>query len=105
MANEENQPPPVNNDADRSIHRVQLKVPPFWKKNPKLCFLQLEAQFSTSSISAEITKFIYVVAVIESDVLDYMSDLVLSPPTFNQYQAIKDRLIKQYSATDYENHK
>lgn len=103
MANETVQPPLVNNDNDRSIHRIQLKVPPFWKKNPKLWFQQLEAQFITSGISTEATKFNHVVGVIETDVLDFVSDLVLSPPTANQYQAIKTRLIKQFSATEYQN--
>ncbi|XP_037043632.1 uncharacterized protein LOC119079679 [Bradysia coprophila] len=90
--------PPVNN----SVQRIQLKIPPFWKKNPQLWFIQLEAQFTTTNITTEQTKFNHIVGVIESDILDYVSDIVLAPPARNQYQAIKARLIKQFTATDQQ---
>lgn len=104
MANENENSPPLNNNNsnDRSIHRIQLKVPPFWKKNPELWFHQLEAQFTTSGIRAEATKFNHVVAVLETDVLDFVSDLVLGPPAADPYQAIMLRLIKQFTPSDYK---
>lgn len=94
--------PPVDPVIGNLVHRIQLKVPPFWKKNPQLWFLQLEAQFTTSNITTEQTKFNHIVGVIDTDILDYVSDIVLAPPARNPYQTIKDRLIKQFTATDQQ---
>lgn len=94
---------PPNNPANGNhVQRVQLKVPPFWKKNPQLWFRQLEAQFSTSNITTEATKFNHLVGVIETDILDYVCDIILTPPAANPYQAIKKRLIKQFTVSDQQ---
>lgn len=83
-----------------NVQRITLKVPPFWKKNPQLWFRQLEAQFTTSKIVTELTKFNHIIGVIESDILEHVSDLVLTPPAVDPYKALKARLIKQFAATE-----
>lgn len=83
-----------------SVNRLQVKVPPFWKQNPQLWFRQLEAQFANSNITIELTKFNHIVGIIESDVLDHVSDIVLAPPINNQYEAIKKRLIEAFAPSD-----
>lgn len=83
-----------------TVQRVQLKVPPFWKKDPQLWFTQLEAQFSIASITTELTKFNHIVGVIESDILEHVSDLVRTPPTTEPYIKLKARLIKQFAPSD-----
>lgn len=97
--NDANAPPNTGNQQ-MTVNRIQMKIPPFWKQNPRLWFKQLEAQFATSCITVEITKFNHTVGVIESDVLELVSDIVLAPPTANPYKAIKDRLIKEFTASD-----
>lgn len=89
-----------NAQPQNIINRIQVKVPPFWKKNPQLWFRQLEAQFSNSNISSELTKFNTIVGVMESDILSTVSDLVLDPPATDMYKAIKARLIQQFAETD-----
>lgn len=91
------QQPPAQNPV---VNRLQVKVPPFWKKNPALWFKQLEAQFSNSGITEDLTRFNTIVGVIESDVLDFVSDIVLAPPATHRYQTIKERLIKQFTESD-----
>lgn len=62
----------VRNEAD--IARVSVKIPPIWKKNIKVWFLQVEAQFTTLGITNETTKFNHVVASLEADVVELISD-------------------------------
>lgn len=82
-----------NNDENRNISRIQVKVPPFWKQNPQLWFRQLEAQFAKSNVTQDLTKFNTIVGVVESDILAFVSDIVLNPPANNMYDTIKNRLI------------
>lgn len=91
------QPNVQPNVQQNAVNRIQVKVPPFWKLNPQLWFRQLEAQFANSGIVNDLTKFNTIVGVIESDILSSVSDIVLNPPAANQYNAIKQRLIKQFS--------
>lgn len=88
---------PILNNA---VNRIQVRVPPFWKLNPQLWFHQLEAQFANSNIVNDITKFNTIVGVMESDILSSVSDIVLQPPAIDRYEAIKRRLIQQFTDTD-----
>ncbi len=94
------------NNGDRqdqnnaSVSRIQVRVPPFWKQNHQLWFRQLEAQFANSNIVSDLTKFNTIVGVVESDILSSVSDIVLNPPAANMYEAIENRLIKEFANSD-----
>lgn len=93
----------VQSDTDqtnRAVNRLQIRVPPFWKQNPRLWFRQIEAQFANSEITRDLTKYNTVIGVVESDILTYVSDIVLDPPTRNRYVTIKNRLIKEFEDTE-----
>lgn len=81
--------------AASSIH----KLPPFWKENPKLWFMQIESIFGISGITRDDTKFQYVIANIDSNFLPHVSDILESPPSngTSKYQAVKDLLIGTFS--------
>lgn len=103
QANNNDQQNVVNNgnpQANTAINRIQVKVPPFWKKNPQLWFKQLEAQFANSNIVHDLTKFNTIVGVIESDILSHVSDIVLTPPATRMYKTLKARLIKEFTESD-----
>ncbi|XP_054720158.1 LOW QUALITY PROTEIN: uncharacterized protein LOC129229806 [Uloborus diversus] len=78
-----------------------LKPPPFWKSNPNLWFLRLEAQFSLVHVTADETKFNYVVAAIDSDILSSVSDIIVRPPDTNRYETVKKRLIDLHSESEF----
>lgn len=83
------------------IARVSVRFPPFWRADPELWFSQIEAQFITSNITQDSTKYYHAIASVESDVLAKVSDLVKNPPTTDKYNTLKKRLINQF--TDSEN--
>ena len=76
------------------INRMSVKIPPFWKTNPQIWFLQVEAQFAVSGITQDNTKYNIIIANIDSSVLNDVSDLLLNPPQENKYDVLKNRLIK-----------
>lgn len=87
-------------EENQEISRIAAKVPPFWKDNPVLWFKQLEAHFSINRITADQTKYYTVVGYLESHILAYVSDIVLSPPAENLYRTIKNRLINEFQDSE-----
>lgn len=83
-----------------TIHKISIRVPPFWKPDPILWFCQLEAQFAINGITADGTKFNTVVAHIESDILATVGDIIRNPPPKNKYDTLKNRLIQCHSDSE-----
>ncbi|GFV48742.1 uncharacterized protein TNCV_625291 [Trichonephila clavipes] len=89
------------NECDSNqISHVAVKPPPFWKHNPALWFVRLEAQFDLAKILNDATKFNYVLSAVESDISNSVSDLVLKPPENGKYEALKKRLIEVHSESE-----
>lgn len=80
-------------DPHLEVSRITVKAPPFWKANPALWFCQLEANFEMNRITSDKSRYFTVVAAIESNVLNQVSDLVLNPPATGLYTALKSRLL------------
>lgn len=113
-----NVPPPVNgqqvNDGQHQVndgqHQViddqhqanmaavtaRIQVPAFWPDHPDLWFHQIEAKFNLNRITAESTKYRWVVAGLEAkyarEVIDIISQVPLPP---NPYTLIKTKLIER----------
>lgn len=82
------------------VNSVQIKIPPFWKQDPDLWFRQIEAQFSTAGIRADLSKYNQIVGKLDSDILTSVSDIVKNPPDHNKYQTLKNRLTKEFTESD-----
>lgn len=87
-------------NAQPNINQVRVRVPPFWKQDPDLWFIQLEAQFTTSNIVTDLTKYNTVVGNVESGILSRVSDILRNPPANNKYDTIKNRLINVFQTSD-----
>lgn len=88
-------------ESENVVARVALKLPPFWKSNPTLWFAQLEAQFTIAGITVDATKFYHVISVVESDILNTVSDIILNPTDeTNKYAKLKERLINLHSESE-----
>lgn len=91
---------PDTDPPEAEISHVAVKPPLFWKSNPSLWFVRLEAQFSLSRINVDDTKFNYVVAALDSDILSSVSDILVRPPATGKYEALKKRLIDVHSESE-----
>lgn len=86
--------------TDLNISKVGLKLPPFWDKHPILWFANIEAQFAVSGITQDATKYYCVVSALTSDILSYVSDIVLTPPVDDKYEKLKSRLVSDFSDSE-----
>ncbi|KYN50060.1 PREDICTED: uncharacterized protein LOC108771186 [Cyphomyrmex costatus] len=77
-----------------------VKLPPFWKDNPFLWFTQVEAVFALSRITADETKFRYVIVNLDQNILPFVSDILASPPAENKYGALKTRIISSFDESN-----
>lgn len=82
------------------VDRVAVRLPPFWRNNPVVWFVQLEAQFSLSGITTDLTKFNYVLSYVDSDILQHVADFIAKPPTTGKYEGLKQRLINVFSDSE-----
>ena len=94
MSSEE--PPP---DVGR-VSALQIKLPPFWPVDPQIWFAQVEAQFTTRGITAQKTKFDYVVASLAPEFDTEVQDLILQPPDTTPYDRLKEQLIMWTAASE-----
>ena len=81
---------------------VVLKLPSFWTAHPEVWFAQAEAQFHIRGITADQTKYYYLVAALEQDVAGRMLDVLRNPPDDNRYAALKTQLLATFGLTRRE---
>lgn len=91
QAVEDKSNPPVD------INALIVKLPAFWSSNPKIWFVQAEAQFALGKITADLSKYNYVVATLPQDVAETVVDILENPPTTGMYNSLKETLIDRHS--------
>ena len=81
---------------------VAVKLPTFWTTSPVAWFAQAEAQFVIRNITADDTKYYYVVAALDSSTATRVVSLLVDPPEDNKYAAIKAFLTGAYELSETE---
>ncbi|KAL3199502.1 hypothetical protein MRX96_013828 [Rhipicephalus microplus] len=82
-------------DAPPTVSSVDGKRPPFWPADPALWFIQVESQFAARRITADLTKYHYVVRSLPPTIASEIRDLLLAPPAENAYATLKETLIRR----------
>lgn len=97
------------NDNDRTQHDITtgddnamaaldaIKLPPFWKNEPELWFIQADARFHTKRIRSDESKYYAVVGALDADILYHVSDVIRSPPDKDKYEYLKSKLINRFT--------
>ena len=73
-------------------HSVGLKLHVFWADHPCVRLQQAEAQFAVQNVTADNTKYHYVVAPLDQATALRVIDVLEDPPQHNKYDNLKRRL-------------
>lgn len=85
-----------------STNAVALKLPEFWESSASAWFAQTEAQFALRDITADTTKYYYVVSALSSSTATRVVSLLKNPPADDKYSALKAHLLKTFELSDAE---
>lgn len=81
---------------------VSLKLPTFWPQQPEVWIAQAEAQFSLRGITAEETKYMYVVSSLDQETAVRLLDIIKKRPATKPYETIKKRLLGTFTPSEYD---
>ena len=62
------------------VSAVSSKLPEFWPEDPEVWFLRVEAQLRSKSITADQTKFDYVVTALDNRAAVEVKAVLVQPP-------------------------
>lgn len=82
-------------DGDQQIGHLAIKAPSFWPEEPELWFAQLEGQFVLGGITQDGTKYLFIIAHIETKYAGEVRDIITQPPEAGKYKATKKALIQR----------
>ena len=82
-------------------HAVSLKLPTFWTSQSEVWFVQAKAQFELRRVTADETKYFYVLAALDQETATRVLDLIRRPPNEDKYKALKDRLIDTFGISKH----
>lgn len=100
MSQQESNQAATESSQAATVSTVGVKLPPFWSNDPRLWFAQVEAQFHTRNITAQKTRFDYVIASLSPDIATEVRDLILQPPPNNPYDTLRQQLIRRTSTSE-----
>ncbi|XP_036339732.1 uncharacterized protein LOC118749049 [Rhagoletis pomonella] len=76
------------------------KLPPFWREEPEIWFLQIKSSFNLAGISQDSTKFEYLPSHLDKSILYVVKDIIRSPPAQGRYRAMKPRIIQHFTESE-----
>ena len=90
----------TSSDAMRIDAYRSPKIPTFFRSDPILWFVQVEASLRNARISVESTMADVVLAALDAEVVGCVKDIILtSPPPADIFQRIKSRIITTFAGS------
>ncbi|CAN7988330.1 unnamed protein product [Ixodes hexagonus] len=82
------------------VPAVAVRLPPYWDRNPRLWFLQVESQFHLAHIISQERKYHHVVSALSPTAADEVYDVLSSPSATNPYDQLKAALLQRTEASE-----
>lgn len=76
-----------------------LRLPPFWRQNPRSWFRQVEAQFQLRNIHAQSTKYFHVIANLPPEVASELDDVLSTVSLDDAYDVLKSAILDRMQAS------
>lgn len=94
----------MNSSAENAapVQAVTVSLPTWWPDQPEVWFARVEAVFRQRKITADSTKFDYVLAALDNEAAVRILDIIRAPPVNTSYQSVKDRLVGSLALTEFE---
>ena len=89
-------------EQETQQHAVSLKLPEFCASHFRVWFQQTEAQFALMQVTADNTKYFYVVAALDQDSAQKVIDLLENSPRDHKYVALMKRLLNIFDLSNNE---
>ncbi|XP_050512900.1 uncharacterized protein LOC126888591 [Diabrotica virgifera virgifera] len=83
-----------NTKIEDYLNAIAIKIPPFWRNDPEIWFLQVENQFTLANITSDATKFNYIVANLETAYISKVRDIIVSPPATEKHQTVSNNIVR-----------
>ncbi|CAB0040860.1 unnamed protein product [Trichogramma brassicae] len=82
------------------------RLPAFWRSDPDLWFLQVEAQFNIHQVTSDSTRFNMILTVLDPETISEVSDIICAPPAQDKYTTLKDAIVARLTdSPDTQLHK
>lgn len=97
----------IVSSSQPSVNAVNsCKLPPFWRSSPELWFFQVESQFQVHHVTNDASKYHLVVANLDHETINEVSDIIRSPPPSDKYTALKAAILARLTdSPDAQLHK
>ncbi|CAB0031629.1 unnamed protein product [Trichogramma brassicae] len=82
------------------------RLPAFWRSDPDLWFLQVQAQFNIHQVTSDSTRFNMILTVLDPETISEVSDIIRAPPAQDKYTTLKDAIVARLTdSPDSQLHK
>ncbi|XP_064460250.1 uncharacterized protein LOC135370439 [Ornithodoros turicata] len=82
-------------DPAISTAATPLRLPPFWRQNPRSWFRQVEAQFHLRHIQSQQSKYFHILAGLPPEIAAELDDVLATVPVERAYDVLKAAILKR----------
>ncbi|XP_076545907.1 uncharacterized protein LOC143305606 [Osmia lignaria lignaria] len=77
-----------------------VKLPTFWKDDPKLWFAMLEKEFLAYGVRSDVVKCASVLRHLDGNIIRVVADIISAPECEDSYRRIKEALIERLASSE-----
>ena len=86
---------------DSSSNASEVKLPPFWGKDPVLWFAQVDKQFKAKHVMDSTRKYELVVANLDPEAAEIVRELIIQTPKVLPYETLRSAMIARTTLSNH----